>query len=259
MQSMMRLFAITAIKFRLLTRLLQPKSLMWFPLHLQPHLLFFCVLYLFSFEVYADFDSGTAKVVDGDGLIINGFEHRLHGIDAVEADQGCQDQQGKVWLCGQRAREVLQSLVAGETVDCNWTEKDRWGRRLSTCSINDVNLNAAMVFTGYAIAYRQYSERYVLIEKEAKENRNGIWQGEFAEPSEHRRTGQKLTLPPPDSQRRIKGNISRSGNLYYHCPGDESYAKTMISEVKGERWFATAAEAQAAGWSRAPNFGPCLP
>ena len=221
--------------------------------------LVFSTLLLPSFATLADSDVGPAKVVDGDGLILNGFEHRLHGIDAVEADQGCQDQEGKVWRCGQRAREVLQSLVANETVKCDWQEKDRWGRRLSTCSINSVNLNAAMVFTGYAVAYRQYSERYVLIEKEAREKQNGIWQGEFVQPAEHRRSGEKLILPPPDPQRRIKGNISRSGNLYYHCPGDESYAKTLISEVKGEQWFATAAEAEAAGWSRAPNFGRCQP
>ena len=149
-------------------------------------LLLVSALLLLSFLVQAESDAGLAKVVDGDGLIINGLEHRLHGIDAVEVDQSCQDRQGKVWLCGQRAREVLQSLVSGENVECHWSDKDRWGRRLSTCRINGTNLNAAMVFTGYAVAYRLYSERYVLIEKEARDKQNGIWQGEFVIPSEHR-------------------------------------------------------------------------
>jgi len=220
-------------------------------------LLIFSTLLFSSISIHAESDIGPAKVVDGDGLIINGNEHRLHGIDAVEIDQGCQDQQGRVWFCGQRAREVLKSLVSGEMVQCNWSEKDRWGRRLSTCSINGVDLNAAMVFTGYAIAYRQYSQRYVLIENEARKKRNGIWQGEFTRPAEHRRSGQKLAQQPPDPRRKIKGNISRNGNHYYHCPGDDSYEKTIVSEARNERWFATASEAEAAGWSRPPNFSAC--
>jgi hypothetical protein len=48
----------------------------------------------------------------------------------------------------------------------------------------------------------------------------------------------------------IKGNISKNGRLY-HLPGTEAYAKTRISEGKGERWFCTEAEARAAGWTRA--------
>jgi hypothetical protein len=48
----------------------------------------------------------------------------------------------------------------------------------------------------------------------------------------------------------IKGNISASGRIY-HMPGDDSYAKTGINLAKGERWFCTEAEAQAAGWRRA--------
>jgi hypothetical protein len=37
----------------------------------------------------------------------------------------------------------------------------------------------------------------------------------------------------------------------YHMPGQEHYARTRISAGKGERWFCTEAEAQAAGWRRA--------
>jgi endonuclease YncB( thermonuclease family) len=45
----------------------------------------------------------------------------------------------------------------------------------------------------------------------------------------------------------IKGNISRNGRIY-HLPNSASYARTTIDESKGERWFCSEREAQAAGW-----------
>jgi hypothetical protein len=50
----------------------------------------------------------------------------------------------------------------------------------------------------------------------------------------------------------IKGNISiNSGERIYHVPGQEYYDETRISKWKGERWFCSEQEAQAAGWRRA--------
>jgi hypothetical protein len=54
-------------------------------------------------------------------------------------------------------------------------------------------------------------------------------------------------------QRCIKGNISTKGEKIYHYPGCASYDQTQINEGAGERWFASAAEAEAAGWRRAGN------
>ncbi len=48
---------------------------------------------------------------------------------------------------------------------------------------------------------------------------------------------------------RIKGNISRSGKIY-HLPGMSHYSRTKIDEGKGEKWFCSEAEAQAAGWRK---------
>lgn len=50
----------------------------------------------------------------------------------------------------------------------------------------------------------------------------------------------------------IKGNVSyNSGARIYHVPGQYYYDETIINPLKGERWFCTEAEAQAAGWRRA--------
>ncbi|MEO5835033.1 MAG: HNH endonuclease family protein [Nakamurella sp.] len=50
----------------------------------------------------------------------------------------------------------------------------------------------------------------------------------------------------------VKGNIStNSGEKIYHVPGGENYEATVITESRGERWFCSAAEAEAAGWRAA--------
>lgn len=56
-----------------------------------------------------------------------------------------------------------------------------------------------------------------------------------------------------NGERCIKGNINAEGQKIYHFPGCASYAQTQINENAGERWFTTAAEAQAAGWRKAQN------
>jgi hypothetical protein len=50
----------------------------------------------------------------------------------------------------------------------------------------------------------------------------------------------------------IKGNISIYGEeRIYHVPGDEFYDETEINVEKGEQWFCSEEDAQAAGWRRA--------
>ena len=50
----------------------------------------------------------------------------------------------------------------------------------------------------------------------------------------------------------IKGNINSEGDHIYHTLGSPYYHKTRIDSFKGERWFCTVEEAEAAGWR--PRF-----
>jgi len=52
---------------------------------------------------------------------------------------------------------------------------------------------------------------------------------------------------------RIKGNINSRGERIYHMPESPAYHATKINEDRGERWFCSADEAEAAGW-RAPRW-----
>ena len=44
-----------------------------------------------------------------------------------------------------------------------------------------------MVLNGYAIAYKKFSNKYVIQENFAKSNKKGLWQGNFIKPEEWRR------------------------------------------------------------------------
>ena len=47
--------------------------------------------------------------------------------------------------------------------------------------------NRWLVRSGYAIAYKRYSKKYILDEQYAKENKLGIWVGTFIKPEKWRR------------------------------------------------------------------------
>lgn len=49
----------------------------------------------------------------------------------------------------------------------------------------------------------------------------------------------------------IKGNINTKGEKHYFTPGQANYVRTIVDPSKGERWFCTAEEAEAAGWTHA--------
>lgn len=195
---------------------------------------------------------GRVSVVDGDTLEMHGNRIRLHGIDAPESGQSCTDEENKTYRCGQLSANRMASYVSGKAVYCEILDKDRYGRLIAACSVNDVDVNQLLVSEGWALAYRQYSRDYVSAEENAKKLGLGIWQGKFVEPWNWRR-GERLEEAkaqiPNDCI--IKGNISNSGKIY-HTPSSPWYTRTKINTAKGERWFCSEEEAEAAGW-RAPR------
>ncbi len=196
---------------------------------------------------------GTSSVIDGDTIEIRGERIRLHGIDAPESGQRCQDGNGQQWRCGQQAALFLSDALGRSTVTCGVTDVDQYDRAVAVCSTAKVpDVNALMVLEGWALAYRKYSMDYVELERQAAADKRGMWTGEFTEPWEWRR-GKRLD--PQQTTRPgclIKGNINSKGDRIYHVPGANNYDDTRINASKGERWFCSKAEAVAAGW-RAPR------
>ena len=145
---------------------------------------------LTSATAYAD-PSGPASVIDGDTIDISGQRIRLHGIDTPESKQTCQ-REGVTWLCGAEATKILRELIGSSDASCTERDKDRYGRIVAVCHANGKDLNAAMVLSGMALAYRKYSDDYTGQEASAKAARRGLWAGQFVPPWDWRQ-GKRLT------------------------------------------------------------------
>jgi len=210
------------------------------------------IVVLLALPVQAEVLSGRVSVIDGDTFEMHGQRIRLHGIDAPESGQQCKGANGKTYRCGQMAAKQMSGYVSGQTVNCEILDKDRYGRFIARCLVNGTDVNELLVKEGWALAYRQYSKDYVRAEAKAKRANIGLWQGQFVEPWGWRR-GKRLTEAkvPKTKDCIIKGNISSSGKIY-HTPSSPWYARTKINTAKGERWFCSEEEAEAAGW-RAPK------
>jgi hypothetical protein len=59
---------------------------------------------------------GTAKIIDGDTIVIAGEHVRLQGIDAPETDQTC-TAYGQQWSCGRSAADWLKEYLRGRQID----------------------------------------------------------------------------------------------------------------------------------------------
>jgi endonuclease YncB( thermonuclease family) len=118
--------------------------------------------------------AGFPRVVDGDTLEISGVRYRLHGLDAPESGQSCV-RDGHMALIGAEASAALRALIGQQPVQCAGYSRDPYGRWVGSCWIGSVDLGAAMVASGHALAYRRFSDRYVPQEAEARRSRRGLW------------------------------------------------------------------------------------
>ena len=142
------------------------------------------LILIFTFEARAE-----SPVIDGDSLRINNKDIRLIGIDAPEYDQYCFDANNIEYECGQEAYMFLKILVENglkqnQKLKCNKKGMDKYKRDLSECFIGNININKAMIKSGYAVVYRHDS--YQKLEDQARKRQIGIWQGKFMRPELYR-------------------------------------------------------------------------
>lgn len=220
----------------------------------------------------------VTHVVDGDTFVLTlggtpaGTEERVRvlGIDTPERDE-----------CGYaEASAAASRLLQGATVtlvaDPTQDDRDRYGRWVRSVRLPDgSDLGHRMVADGLAREYT-YDRPYALqsdyrtAQTDAADAGRGLWSKDscggftattsgstsvassrLSSPVGPDPTGTEVGPPSPDCD--IKGNISGNGRIY-HLPGTRDYDRTGIDESRGERWFCSVEEAQAAGW-RAPGQG----
>lgn len=131
---------------------------------------------------YAD----NIRVVDGDGLVVDGRKIRIWGIDAPELRQTCTVNR-TTYACGQDAKKELESIIAQGRVHCTTRNTDRYGRHVSQCFAGRVDIAAEMVRRGHALDWDEYSKgAYDAEERAASRANRGIWRGNFTPPWEWR-------------------------------------------------------------------------
>ncbi len=147
---------------------------------------------LLAYSVAVADVTGSVQITDGDTVKIDGIRIRLHGIDAPETNQLC-EKVGQLWNCGRASTEALAKFIDDQLVTCIGDSTDRYKRLIAVCYVDEIDLNAAMVDAGLALAYRKYSLDYVVNEERARNARIGMWVGNFVDPWDWRR-GKRLVL-----------------------------------------------------------------
>ena len=124
------------------------------------------------------------KVADGDTftVLINKKQYRIRvaEIDCPEKGQPFSN----------KAKQFTSDLIFNKVVDLKIRSKDRYGRLVANVFVGTVDLSGALLLEGLAVHYKKYSKNklYAFLEKQAKENKKGIWSLDYFElPEQFRR------------------------------------------------------------------------
>jgi len=210
-------------------------------------------------------DAGLHKIVnivDGDTVDIEtGDRIRLLGSDAPDRGE-CFYYESKAF-----AEELLRDKEVRLEKDITGT--DRFGRLLRYIFLpsedpadDDTFANYALVYDGYATTQarppdNKYRELFYSAQKHARQEGLGLWtacsstiaaEAGLSEENEQKRQEDAL---PPNEDCVIKGNISEKGyGKTYTLPGCSNYKNVKIDPGRGEQYFCTEEEAQAAGFEK---------
>jgi len=194
----------------------------------------------------------VVRVVDGDTIVIDGDVYvRLLGIDAPEGGECFYEE----------SKDALVSLIQGEYIrlEKDVSDKDNFGRLLRYVFLSNNNLfvNNRLLDEGYADVMSSgqdllYRRLLTSSRNQAITQRKGIWgacenqekEAETIFPLEKN----DISVNP---ECLIKGNISEHGyGKVYFSPGDPNYNQVKVSFDKGEQFFCTEQEAEAAGFMK---------
>ena len=150
---------------------------------------------------------GTARVINGDTLEMYGKYFKLYGIAAPEISQSCADARGTAYNCGREAALWLKSWIDGYELECHIIQQDTKGNMVGTCALGQYDLGAAIVNAGWALAYVKYTDIYFPYEKQAEQNRRGLWQGQFYKPWDWKKIKDRQSNVKVIKQKKKKAGI----------------------------------------------------
>lgn len=129
--------------------------------------------------------AGPAQVVNGRMLVVGGQTIRLQAIDAPPATLICRDGAWE-YKCGAESRKALEQLVGNRPVECEPSGKDDDAVHAVCHSDQGVDIAAALVASGWAVADLRRSSRYLPQQAKAQDQGLGLWRNNFAYPEQWR-------------------------------------------------------------------------
>jgi endonuclease YncB( thermonuclease family) len=193
---------------------------------------------------------GRALALSGDTLRIAKRTVSLAGIEAPLDGQTCQSSRSRSWRCDRAARAALAHLLRDGDATCELSGTGDDGRQLAACTLAGRDVAAELVRDGHVFAAAGYFSGYAELEDAAREAKRGVWAGKAERPEDYRtRKWDEAERDAPDGCP-IKGDVAR-GRKVYVLPWSPSYSRVRVTASRGERWFCSESEAQAAGWEPA--------
>lgn len=109
-------------------------------------------------------------IVDGDTVKCSKQRIRLSDIDAPEKKQ----------KFGAESTRFLANLVNGKKITYNSNKKDMYGRTIARIYCGDIDVSLSLVQHGYAWAYYTKDKTIIEAQRQAKEQRLGLWRDKNA-------------------------------------------------------------------------------
>jgi endonuclease YncB( thermonuclease family) len=205
-------------------------------------------------------------VVDGDTMDVQLSSRvervRLIGLNTPESV----DPRRGVQCFGVEASAFTKGIALDQTVylesDDSQGDRDQFDRLLRYVWLEDGRLvNFEVISGGYGAQYTfdtpyLYRDIFVAAERTARDSDVGLWSpqtcdGDFDAPADFAATGDGCAegcINPPAGCT-VKGNVNRAGRMIYHEVGvSDAYESVNMNPGEGDRWFCSAAEAEAAGF-----------
>lgn len=203
----------------------------------------------------------VVRVIDGDTIDIeNETRIRLLGIDSPE----------RKTCFYQESKDALKALIEGKDIriEKDISGSDKYDRLLRYVYVpadnpedDDVFVNEYLIRQGFAMTFavapdNRYRDLLARAQEEAQKNNRGLWSDvcQYLEEFKSSPSLREKNSEPPSKECTIKGNISEKayGRLYF-TEGCPNYSRIKIDERKGESWFCSAEEAEAAGFTRSAS------
>jgi endonuclease YncB( thermonuclease family) len=199
---------------------------------------------------------GRATVISGEMIRLQGRLLHLSGIEAPDRQQTCTRATKQPWKCGEAALQALERLARSKSFRCvTQGGPDALGRIEANCTVDGRDVAGELVKDGHVFSAATYFGGYTALEQAARKSGAGVWSGEAERPADFRSKlwdAAKATAPGGCP---IKGTTSSSRKTYL-MPWAGEYARANVRPERGEKWFCTEADAQAAGFKAPTGTAP---